>query len=148
MRAGVEQLEELGRVYESEPVEALLRMASVRSWPWDSAPSFSDKAIADAIASSRTRANLLTDVRRPLWRLVQRDTLSVMSQPLPTGDVWHGFLVVIVSSSSHPGRLVANLSRALELAGSDPDQLVTSMEHRGLERGRHHHVIACIPGSR
>jgi hypothetical protein len=147
LRAGIEQLEELGRVYESEPVEALLRMASRRSWPWDSAPSFSDKAIADALARSRERVNLLSDARAPFWRL-SRDRLSVMSQPIPTGDVWHGFLVVIVSSSTHAGRLLANMNRALELAGSDPEQLVTSMEHRELSGGCRHHVIACIPGSR
>ncbi len=139
---------ELRKIYDAEPIGELLRGASRRSFPWDASPTFSDGAIADALALSRERANLLSDIRAKFWRRLSRDQLSVMSQSLPTGDVWHGFLVVIVSSSTHLGRLLANMNRALELAGSDPEQLVTSMEHRELIGGCYHHVIACIPGSR
>ena len=144
--------EMLASTYESESIETLLRMAARRSsWPWDCASSFSDSAIADAVASSRVRVGLLCDVRPPLWRKlwpIGRDRLSIMSQPIPGGDAWTGHLVTIVSSSDRIGPLLVNLSRALEIAGGDSDQLVTSMEHRERERGSYHHVIACIPGSR
>ncbi len=149
MRSGlIERVNLPHGVYDTVPTEELLRTASRRAWP----STFSDEAIADAIARSRTRFSLLTEVRRPLWRWLWpwgRDLLSVMSQPLPgAGDSWSGYLVTIVSSSDRPGQLVANLSRALELSGADAEQLVTSMEHREREGESYHHVIACIPGSR
>lgn len=150
MRAGFLEAErELVSSYRNKPIADVLRMAEKRARPFHVDPSFSDASISNAIARSRSRANLLTSVRRPLWRYLWpwgADEISILHQPLPTQE-WSGHLVLIVSSSGRVDRMIANLARALQLVGSDPDQLVTSLEEKIATGGRYCSVIACIPGS-
>ncbi len=137
-------------VYGTEPVEALLRMASRGTWPFG-APSFSPAAVASVVARARERPNLLIEKRPNAWDAAWwlGDRLSILAQPIPTGgDAWTGFLFVLVSTSDSVVRLVSNLSLMLSIAGSDEEQLVSSLEERIREGKSYHHVLACVPGSR
>jgi len=150
MRAGMhdrEQLEAEAALWVETPIELLLKHAAEEWAPFHSRGTFSPPAIADAIARSKERPNLLISVRAPFrqWLIGDPRRLSIMAQPIPHGEF---YMYGIASESDRVGTLIANLRLALELVGSDGDQLVSSLESRGQSDRTYFHVLACIPGSR
>jgi len=144
-----EDLERLEALYDGASAEQLLRMASQCDPPFDLPATFAPVAVSDAVARARARPNLLIDVRAPFrrWLVADPSKLSIMAQPIPAG-VSPFTLFAIVGVSDSIRTLVANLRLALELVGSDGEQLVSSMESRGRTGRNFYHVVACIPGSR
>jgi hypothetical protein len=130
-------------------IETLLRMAAASSWPWD-APSFLREWIDRALERARRVPGLCVEVPVPWWRRLlgtpYPDALSVSLEELPSaaGPIR---LVVLCASSDSPAVLVSNLLLAVRVVGGRPDELVKTLETRGVGNGMHLHAIACIPGS-
>lgn len=137
-------------VYDTSSSETLLRMALASSWPWD-APTFRHEWIRGASERARKNPRMIVDVRIP-WKHrhahPRGDHMSVSVDEIPGGIGDPIPLYIICASSSSPATVVSNLALAMNVVGSNPDELLPSYETRSETRGGFMHAIACIPSSR